>query len=180
MGTYRELAAEPSEVRLTPESGAPPVEARLERRSRPRSLDHREKGLEGVGRGQHADDRVAVAHGQAADLALEKQTRRRGDRHLGRRGHGTFGHDPADGLREQVGGKVPGEQAPKVPIRDDTDQAGAASSGLTCYSALIGIVDPLAAGVFGSVIVSTPFLNAAVTFPLWIATGSLTARVNAP
>ena len=41
------------------------------------------------------------------------------------------------------------------------------------YSALIGIVVPLAAGVLGSVIVSSPFLKDAVTLLPSTATGRL-------
>ena len=48
------------------------------------------------------------------------------------------------------------------------------------YSPLIGIVVPFAAGVLGSVTVSSPFLNVAMTFPASTPTGSRTPRVNAP
>ena len=48
------------------------------------------------------------------------------------------------------------------------------------YSLLIGIVVPFAAGVLGSVTISSPFLNVAVTLLPSTATGSRTPRVNAP
>ena len=48
------------------------------------------------------------------------------------------------------------------------------------YSLLIGIVAPFAAGVLGSVTVSSPFLNVAETLLPSTATGSRTPRVNAP
>ena len=48
------------------------------------------------------------------------------------------------------------------------------------YSAFTGIIVPFAAGVFGSVTTSTPFLNVAVTLLPSTAIGSRTLRRNAP
>src|SRR5262245_45661361 len=48
------------------------------------------------------------------------------------------------------------------------------------YSAFTGIVVPFAAGVFGSVTMSTPFLNVAVTLLPSTAIGSRTVCRNAP
>lgn len=48
------------------------------------------------------------------------------------------------------------------------------------YSAFTGIIVPFAAGVFGSVTTSTPFLNVAVTLLPSTAMGSRTLRRNAP
>ena len=48
------------------------------------------------------------------------------------------------------------------------------------YSSLTGMMVPLAAGVFGSVTTSNPFLNVAVTLLPSTAIGSRTPRRNAP
>jgi hypothetical protein len=63
-----------------------------------------------------------------------------------------------------------------VGVRDLFETAATAGR----YSALIGIVVPLAAGVLGRVTVSSPFLKAALTLLPSTATGRRTLRVKAP
>lgn len=58
--------------------------------------------------------------------------------------------------------------------------ASPASPACFYFSSLTGMNVPLAAGVFGSVTTSTPFLNVAVTLLPSTAIGSRTLRRNAP
>jgi hypothetical protein len=74
--------------------------------------------------------------------------------------------------------------SPSSPQSLSGNRAGEASlpprRDVGLYSAFTGIIVPFAAGAFGSVTTSTPFLNVAVTLLPSTAIGSRTLRRNAP
>src|SRR5437879_1326957 len=124
MGTYRE-SSPPS----LPRYGSP-QNPEL-RRSKNDSRDGHAPGLSTTARrASRASDVVntpmIASPSRTGKLPILRSRSRRAAAAIGISGAAVTGPSVMirlTGCVEQVGGKVPGEQAPKVPIRDDTDQA---------------------------------------------------------
>src|SRR5574341_478269 len=132
---------------------------------------------------------LAVLHVDQLGKPVVEQQVERGSRELetaldGRPDRGRVHHDLGQrprGRREEIVEVVPLDLHGAVGDRDRLEDLVPAHDPLPgLYSAFTGIGVPFAAGVLGSLTVSTPSLNVAFTFSVSTPTGRAIVRANAP